>query len=160
MPVKFTVNALAACCQHFTVKSTGVFYSAGGFRLRQCMLVWIFAWVTFSKSIFSHTAPKIQKRPLHLSKCTTKPTRRPVWPAKTQTSRYIHPVWQEFSFIPLLINSPKAVEGTCDQRRLWSDCADAQSDLSLCWSHKSYCRFCCALAHLVLIIIKYPSNFL
>ena len=73
----------------------------------------------------------------------------------------------------------------CDKRRLRSDCADAQSDLSLrlshkssliacasnslwaiqrgitlpyrgnvqanlslCWSHKSYCRFCRALAHL------------
>ena len=31
---------------------------------------------------------------------------------------------------PSLIN-PEAVEGKCDQRRLRSDCADAQSDLSL-----------------------------
>ena len=23
---------------------------------------------------------------------------------------------------------------------------DAQADLSLCWLHKSHCRFCCALA--------------
>ena len=28
-----------------------------------------------------------------------------------------------------------------------SDCADAQADLSLCWSHKSYIRFCRAQAH-------------
>ena len=25
---------------------------------------------------------------------------------------------------------------------------DVQADLSLCWSHSSYCRFCRALAHL------------
>ena len=29
------------------------------------------------------------------------------------------------------LESPDTVEGTCDQQRLWSDCADAQSDLSL-----------------------------
>ena len=34
-----------------------------------------------------------------------------------------------------------------NQQILWSDCADAQADLSLCLSHKSYCRFCRALAH-------------
>ena len=42
-------------------------------------------------------------------------------------------------------DSPEAVECSCDQRRLWSDCADAQADLSLRWSHKFYCRFCRAL---------------
>ena len=39
------------------------------------------------------------------------------------------------------LESLEAQEDTCDQRRLWSDCADAQADLSLCWSHKSKCRF-------------------
>ena len=45
-------------------------------------------------------------------------------------------------------DSLEAVESTCDQRRFCSDCADAQANLSLRWSHKSYCRFCRALAHL------------
>ena len=45
------------------------------------------------------------------------------------------------------LDSPEAVEGTCDQRWLWSDCADAQTDLSLRWPYKSYCKFCRALAH-------------
>ena len=36
------------------------------------------------------------------------------------------------------LDSPEAVEGTCDQRRLWSDCAGAQADLSLRLSHRSY----------------------
>ena len=43
-------------------------------------------------------------------------------------------------------DSPEMVDSICDQRRLWSDCASAQSDLSLRWSHKSYCRFFRALA--------------
>ena len=82
----------------------------------------------------------------------------PVRPAKTQISLYIHPVWQGFSFIPHLsiFGSTEAVEftveSTCDQQRLWSDCANAQSDLSLCWSHKSYCWFCCMLASIISVI--------
>ena len=33
--------------------------------------------------------------------------------------------------------------------RLWSACTDVQADLLIwvCWSHKSYRRFCCGLAH-------------
>ena len=41
------------------------------------------------------------------------------------------------------------VEGTYDQRILWSACADAQANLSLRWSHKSHCRFCRALDHMI-----------
>ena len=32
------------------------------------------------------------------------------------------------------------------QRRLWSDWADAQADLSLRWVHRSFCWFCHAVA--------------
>ena len=39
------------------------------------------------------------------------------------------------------LDSPEAVKGTCDPRRLRSDCADAQADLNLRWSHSTYCRF-------------------
>ena len=45
---------------------------------------------------------------------------------------------------------PEAAEGTGDQWRLWSDCESAQSDQSLRWWHKSYCRFCRALAHMLM----------
>ena len=31
---------------------------------------------------------------------------------------------------------------------LWSDWADAQADLSLCWAHISFCWFCRAAAHM------------
>ena len=32
------------------------------------------------------------------------------------------------------------------QTRLWSDLVDAQVDLSLCWEHMPFCRFCHKLA--------------
>ena len=51
-------------------------------------------------------------------------------------------------FYPSL-DSLEAVECTFNQRWLWSDCANAQSDLSLRWSHKSYRRFSRALAQTV-----------
>ena len=35
------------------------------------------------------------------------------------------------------------------QRRLWSDWADAQADLSLRWAHWSFCWFCHAQAHIL-----------
>ena len=62
-------------------------------------------------------------------------------------------------FYPSL-NILEAVEETCDQRRLWSDCADAQADQSLRWSHKSYYRFCRALAHFIIIIIYHYYHFI
>ena len=33
------------------------------------------------------------------------------------------------------------------QQRLWSDWADAQADLSLCWAHRPFCWFCHEAAH-------------
>ena len=48
----------------------------------------------------------------------------------------------------LSLDSTEAAEDTCNQRRLRSDCADAQADLSLRWSHKSYCRVCRALVQM------------
>ena len=33
------------------------------------------------------------------------------------------------------------------QRRQWSDWADAQAYLSLCWVHRWFCCFCCVQAH-------------
>ena len=37
---------------------------------------------------------------------------------------------------------------SCGQRRLWSDWADAQADLSLRWAHMPFCWFCHEAAHL------------
>ena len=60
----------------------------------------------------------------------------------------VHPPSMARVLVHPSMDSPEAVEGTCDQWRLWSDCVDAQADLSLRWPYKSYCRFCHALAHL------------
>ena len=35
------------------------------------------------------------------------------------------------------------------QQRFWSDWADAQADLSLCWVHIPFCWFCHEAAHLI-----------
>ena len=50
-------------------------------------------------------------------------------------------------------------------QRLWSDCADAQADLILCWVHLPFCWFCRVLAHMILSqyqvssMILYHNNF-
>ena len=69
-----------------------------------------------------------------------------VCPAKTQISLGIRPVWSVFAVHmkkPLVLGYPVSA-----QWRLWSDWADAQADLSLCWVHRSFCWFCRAAAHL------------
>ena len=38
------------------------------------------------------------------------------------------------------------------------DCVDAQADLSLHWSHKSYCRFFLALEHIAMQTIYEPFH--
>ena len=62
---------------------------------------------------------------------------------------YLHSI----AMIPVYssLDSLEAVEGICDQRRLWSDWADSQTNLILRWSHKSYYRFCRALAHFLFV---------
>ena len=59
-------------------------------------------------------------------------------------------------------DSRQAVDGTCDQQRLRSDSADAQADLSLHKSHKSCCRFCLALAQLIIkplaLLVKFQQT--
>ena len=52
-------------------------------------------------------------------------------------------------FVYPSLDSQEAVEDTYDQRRLWSECVDAQADLSFRWSHKSVYSFCSALAHFI-----------
>ena len=41
---------------------------------------------------------------------------------------------------------------SCGQQRLWSDWADAQADLSLCWAQRSFCWFCHEVAKLSWVI--------
>ena len=53
----------------------------------------------------------------------------------------VHPLNMTRVLVYSFLGSQRAKEGICDHQRLRSDCADAQSDLSLRWSHKSYCKF-------------------
>ena len=41
---------------------------------------------------------------------------------------------------------------SCRQRRLWSDWANAQADLSLCLVHRSFCWFCRAVAQILITV--------
>ena len=74
-----------------------------------------------------------------MSHLVTKPTKWSVRPAKTQISLGFCPVWSVFAirmkkaWIP---NYPLSA-----QRRLWSDWADAQADLSLHWAHSHIVGF-------------------
>ena len=69
----------------------------------------------------------------NMSSSTTKPTKWHVLPAKTQISLDIRPVWSEFVVRFIGSEEPNASSG--GQRRLWSDWADAQADLSLRGAH-------------------------
>ena len=44
------------------------------------------------------------------------------------------------------VRSVGRTQASCWQRKLWSDWADAQADLSLRWAHMTFCRFCRALS--------------
>ena len=59
-----------------------------------------------------------------------------VCPAKTQISLGILPVWSKSSLSAWVLIYPLSA-----QRRLWSDWADAQADLSLHWAHSHFGRF-------------------
>ena len=73
-------------------------------------------------------------------------------PAKTQTSLRICSLIRVFAYRMCLLH-PSGYPKRDKQEPLpcW---LDVQADLSLCWSHRSYCRFC-AMAHLRLS--EYPS---
>ena len=74
-----------------------------------------------------------------------KPTIRLVWPANTQISLYIQPVWQGFLFILLWINRRlKKVHAVSEN----SDQTARMRRLIFHWSQKSYCRSCRALVQL------------
>ena len=66
---------------------------------------------------------------LKLSRNTTKPTKWPVRPAKTQVSLGICPVWSVFAVRSVGSLGPKVPSSR--HWRLWSDLADAQADLSM-----------------------------
>ena len=73
----------------------------------------------------------------NMSRLITKPIKWHVRPAKTQISLGIRPVRSESSLSTWVLSLPLST-----QRRLWSDWADAQADLSLRRALMSFCWFC------------------
>ena len=72
---------------------------------------------------------------IHMSVCTTKPTK---WHAPSDLG--IRPVWSVSS-----LSARRKLESLATlwvHSEDWSDCADAQGDLSLCWARRSFCWFC------------------
>ena len=77
---------------------------------------------------------------LYMSHLMTKPTK---WlgPAKTEISLCIHPVWSEASLCAQLVATCKDPSFLHADSEDWSDWADAQADLSLCWGHMPFVGF-------------------
>ena len=74
----------------------------------------------------------------NLSRLMTKPTKWPVYSAKTQVSLGIPPFWSASSLSAW--RSSRYFHRVPSED--WLDWADAQADLSLCWVHNSFCWFC------------------
>ena len=92
----------------------------------------------------------MQRNSYNWSRLMTKPIKWPVRPAKTQISLGIRPDWSE-SLLSTWRNY-----GSLATHRAPSEDSDqtgqnVQADLSLWWAHKSFCWFCHAAAHSVII---------
>ena len=75
-----------------------------------------------------------------MSHLMTKPTKWSVHPAKTQISLGICPVWSESLLCTQWV--VKDLSFLHADSKDWSDCVDAQADLSLRWNHMPFCWFC------------------
>ena len=84
-----------------------------------------------------------------MSQRTTKSTIRLVRPAKTQISLRIRTVWSESSPIACAFYSFRAIPR--NKREPLPYWVDVQTEVSICWSHRPFCRFCRALAHIIRI---------
>ena len=82
---------------------------------------------------------------------TNKMTVRPV---KTQISLGIHPVWSVFTVCSMGSKGPR--DSSCGQQKLWSDSANSQADLSLCWAQSHSVGFVMRRLSYLFIIIKCP----
>ena len=83
----------------------------------------------------------------NLSRHTIKPTIWHVCQAKTLISLGICPVWSESSLSSWRNIGPLTTYLVHSED--WSDLADAQADLSLCWDNMSFCWFTCGGSCLV-----------
>ena len=84
----------------------------------------------------------------YVSQRMTKPTVRLVCPMKNQISLPIHAGWSDSLLIAMCLLQLPGYPKRDEQESLpyW---VDVQADLSLCWSHRPYCRFCHVLAEVI-----------
>ena len=83
----------------------------------------------------------------------TKPTKWPLCQTQTQISLGIRPVWSVFTVRikkHWVLNYPLSTLW-----RLWSDWANAQADLSLCWTQRSFCWFCHEAAQMPAFVLQW-----
>ena len=93
-----------------------------------------------------------------MSQCRTKPAIRLVQPAKTQISLCNHGVWSVFADCMCSLQPPGYPKR--DKLEPLAYWVDVQADPSLCWLHRSYCRFCPVLPHMLLhLVIIYHAEF-
>ena len=92
-----------------------------------------------------------------LSQHRTKPKTKLVQPAKTQISLHICTVWSVFADSMCPLQPPGYPKR--DEREPLPYWMDIQANPSLCWSHRSYCRFCRALAHLFRANVLNKNNY-
>ena len=69
-----------------------------------------------------------------------------IWAAAWHNQEHIRTVWSESSLCALWIAKDQMLLHADSED--WSDCADAQADLSLRWAHSSFCKFPHAVARL------------
>ena len=109
--------------------------------------IWIGVWTTkIRRLIRVFVGHKCQKNRFHIFKpikwWAFEPAHEKTCVTRKDSDQPVHPLGITRVLLFPSLDSPETVKGTRDQRSLWSDCADAQANLSLHWSHKSYCRFC------------------
>ena len=108
---------------------------------QMCRLIWVFA---------GSTCDFVVHWLIHMNCSMTKPTK---WRAPREDSDqpgYLPSLIRAFAVHmkkPWVLGYPWSA-----QRRLWSDWADAQADLNLCWAHRSFCWFCHAAAYIFLLV--------
>ena len=82
-----------------------------------------------------------------------KTNRMSVHTAKTQISLGVHPVWSEYSLSAWRNLGSLAIHWA--HSKDWSDWADAQADLSLCWAHTHSVGFVMSWLRFFLTDTKY-----
>ena len=86
-----------------------------------------------------------------MSRLMTKPTKKTHISLGVRPGWCVRPGWSVFA-----VRMKKAWVFSYPlsaQRRLWSDWADTQADMSLYWAHMPFCWFCHEAAQILLVLI-------